>query len=100
MLARPLELLEPLLKRPYMKETLTRVYLQPRSSKNEIVGPYRDGIKIRVTAPPHEGKANEALVKFLAKDLKISPSFIEIPKGHNCWEKIIRIVGKVEVSHS
>ncbi len=51
-----------------MKETLIKVYLQPKSSKNEVVGPYRDGVKVKVTAPPVEGKANEALIRFLAKE--------------------------------
>ena len=53
-----------------MKDIILKVYLQPKSSKNEIVGPYRDGIKVKVTAPPIEGKANEALIRFLAKELK------------------------------
>jgi hypothetical protein len=76
-----------------MKETLIKVYLQPRSSKNEIVGPYRDGIKVRVTAPPIEGKANEALIRFLAREFRISPSCIEILKGHQSREKILKISG-------
>jgi hypothetical protein len=83
-----------------MESILLKVYLQPKSSKNEIVGPYRDGIKIKVTAPPVEGKANEALIKFLAKEYKISVSSIEILKGHNSREKIIRIGGNVKVRHS
>lgn len=74
-----------------MKETLIKVYLQPKSSKNEIVGPYRDGIKVKVTAPPIEGKANEALIRFLSKELNISPSCIEILKGHHSREKILKI---------
>jgi uncharacterized protein len=78
-----------------MEKILLRVYLQPKSSKNEIVGSYRDGIKVKVTAPPIEGKANEALIKFLAKEFKISASSIEILKGHNSREKIIRIGGEV-----
>jgi hypothetical protein len=82
-----------------MKVTLMKVYLQPKSSKNEIVGPYRDGIKVKLTAPPIEEKANEALVKFLAKEFKIPPSSIEILKGHHCREKIIRVGGKVEARH-
>jgi len=82
-----------------MKDTLLKIYLQPKSSNNEIVGPYRDGIKIKVTAPPNEGKANEALVKFLAKEFKIPPSSIEILKGHHGREKIIRVGGKVEAKH-
>ncbi len=78
-----------------MKETLIKVYLQPKSSKNELVGPYRDGIKVKVTAPPVEGKANEALIRFLSKELGISPSSIEMIKGHHSREKTLRILGTV-----
>jgi len=83
-----------------MEHIILKIYLQPKSSKNELVGPYRDGIKIKVTAPPVEGKANDALIKFLAKEFKISASSIEILKGHNAREKIIRITGNVKVRHS
>ena len=76
-----------------MKETLVKVYLQPKSSKNEMVGPYRDGIKVKVTAPPVEGKANEALIRFLAKGFGISPSCIEIIKGFHSREKTLKISG-------
>ena len=88
---RTLESLNPFLQRPHMKETLIKIYLQPKSSKNEIVGHYRDGIKVKVTAPPVEGKANEALLRFLAKEFGISPSQIEILKGHHSREKTLRI---------
>ncbi len=74
-----------------MEDIILKVYLQPKSSRNEIVGPYRDGIKIRVTAPPVEGKANEGLVRFLAKELRISPSQIEIIRGNQSRQKTIRI---------
>ena len=74
-----------------MKETLIKVYLQPRSSRNEIIGPYRDGIKVKVTAPPAEGKANEALLRLLAKELDVAPSCIEIVKGYHSREKTLRI---------
>jgi len=81
------------LKREYkkMKDTFLKIYLQPNSSNNEVVGPYRDGIKIKVTAPPIGGKANEALIQFLAKELRISMSSIEILKGHHSREKTLRI---------
>jgi uncharacterized protein (TIGR00251 family) len=77
--------------RRQMKEIVLKVYLQPKSSKNEIAGAYRDGIKIRVTAPPSEGKANKALIKFLAKELRIPESNIGILKGHHSREKLLRI---------
>jgi hypothetical protein len=73
------------------KEFILKVYLQPKSSKNEMVGPYRDGIKVKVTAPPVEGKANEALIKLLAKEFGISPSSIEIIKGGHAREKVLKI---------
>jgi len=73
------------------KEFILKVYLQPKSSKNEVVGPYRDGIKVKVTAPPVEGKANEALIRFLAKGFGISPSCINIIKGLHAREKTLRI---------
>ncbi len=79
-----------------MQEIILKVYLQPKSSKNEIIGPYRDGIKVKVTAPPVEGKANEALVRFLAKELGVSPSCIEITRGQRSREKTLMISGKVD----
>jgi hypothetical protein len=79
-----------------MKEILLKVYLQPKSSRNEIVGPYRDGIKVRVTAAPVEGKANEALLRFLAKQFGVTPSSIEIVRGHRSREKIIRVAASLD----
>jgi uncharacterized protein (TIGR00251 family) len=76
-----------------MKDIVLKVYLQPKSSKNEIIGPYRDGIKVKVTTPPSEGKANEALIRLLAKELGIPVSNIEILKGHHSREKTLKIAG-------
>ena len=82
-----------------MEDIILKVYLQPKSSKNEIVGPYRDGIKIKVTAPPNEGKANEALIRLLGKELGISPSSIEIIKGHHSREKTLKVLGVPSQEH-
>ena len=79
-----------------MGEIILKVYLQPRASKNEITGPYRDGIKMKITASPVEGKANDALIRFLAKELGIPPSHIEILKGHRSREKIIRVAASLD----
>ena len=76
-----------------MNEIFLKVYLQPKSSKNEVVGPYRNGIKVKVTAPPVEGKANEALIRVLARALGVSPFSIEIIKGHRSREKTLKISG-------
>ncbi len=76
-----------------MKDIILKVYLQPKSSKNEIIGPYRDGIKVKVAAPPIKGKANETLIQLLAKEFGISPSSIEILRGVHSREKTLRILG-------
>jgi uncharacterized protein (TIGR00251 family) len=76
-----------------MERILLKVYLQPKASKNEIVGPYRDGIKVRITAPPIEGKANKSLIQFLSKELGIPPSQVEIIKGQRAREKTLSISG-------
>jgi uncharacterized protein (TIGR00251 family) len=79
-----------------MTDIILKVHLQPKASRNEIVGPYRDGIKVKVTAPPIEGKANEALILFLAKEFGISISSIKILKGHQSREKTLRISGTLD----
>jgi uncharacterized protein (TIGR00251 family) len=79
-----------------MNEVILKVYLQPKASKNEIVGPYRDGIKVRVTAAPVEGKANEALLQFLAKEFGVTPSSVEIVRGHRSREKVVRIAASLD----
>jgi len=76
-----------------MENIILKVYLQPKSSKNEIVGPYRDGVKIKITAPPINGKANKGLIQFLSKELGIPPSQVEIIKGQRAREKTLSISG-------
>jgi hypothetical protein len=79
-----------------MSDIILKVYLQPKSSRNEIVGPYQDGMKVRVTAAPIEGRANDALLRLLAKEFGVTPSSIEIVRGHRSREKIIRIVASLD----
>jgi len=69
------------------------IRIQPRASKNGIVTMAGGGLKIRLTAPPVDGAANEALVKFLAETLSIPKSHVEIVSGHTSREKIVRITG-------
>ena len=59
-----------------------KVFVLPKSSKNMIVGLYGDALKIKLTAPPVEGAANEMCIKFLSKCLKIPASCFEIISGH------------------
>jgi uncharacterized protein (TIGR00251 family) len=69
------------------------VRLQPRARKDEIVGE-RDGrIVIRVTAPPVEGRANDALTRLIAKRAGVAPSRVTIVRGHSARDKIVRVDG-------
>jgi uncharacterized protein (TIGR00251 family) len=75
-------------------ETITlTVHLQPRASRNGIDGLHGDALKLRVTAPPVEGRANKALKKLLAEHLGIPPSRIAIIAGQRSREKRLRISG-------
>ena len=69
------------------------VRVVPRASKNEIVGVHGDALKIRLTAPPVEGKANEALSAFLAQRLGVRKSYVEIVAGATSRLKMIRVIG-------
>ena len=65
-----------------------------KASKTEIVGLMDDGaLKIRLTAPPVEGKANQALIEFLADVLNVKRDQIEIIAGHTSREKLISVIG-------
>ena len=72
------------------------VRIQPRSSKNGATRMEDGSLKIRLTAPPVDGAANEALVKFLSDTLSISKSSVEIVSGHTGRQKIVRISGMSE----
>lgn len=69
------------------------VRVTPRASKNEIVEVLGDGtVKVHITAPPVDGKANETLLKFLAEILDIPPSRIEIVAGATGRDKLISVL--------
>ena len=69
------------------------VRLQPRSSRNEIVGLQGVSLKVRVTAPPVEGMANQALIDFLSQSLKTSRRNVCIVSGHSSRTKMIEVRG-------
>ncbi|MEW5802791.1 MAG: DUF167 domain-containing protein [bacterium] len=68
--------------------------IQPNARKNEVVGIGEDQIvKIRITAPPVDGKANKECIKFLAKVLEVSKSQVAIVGGEKARSKAVRIFG-------
>jgi hypothetical protein len=70
-----------------------KIHLHPRASRDEIVGLHGDALKVRITAPPIEGRANLALQRFIAKKLNLSASQVEIMAGQRSREKILKISG-------
>ncbi|HSB12513.1 MAG TPA: DUF167 domain-containing protein [Blastocatellia bacterium] len=68
-----------------------RVRVQPRASRTEIVGEHAGAIKLRLAAPPVNGKANEECRRFLARLLGVSAGSVEIIAGESSRDKIIRI---------
>ena len=65
--------------------------IQPRASRTEVAGQRADAIKLRIAAPPVDGKANEECRRFLAKIVGVSLSSVEIVSGDLSKDKIIRI---------
>lgn len=68
------------------------IVVQPRASKDEIVGLHAGRLKIRITAPPIDGKANQHLIKYLAKVFGVAKSKIRITSGETGRNKQLRIV--------
>jgi uncharacterized protein (TIGR00251 family) len=71
------------------KGVLFQVFIQPRASKDMIVGLHGDRLKIKVAAPPIEGEANKRCIQFLAKCLSVPRSTLQIVSGHNSRNKTL-----------
>ena len=69
------------------------LHIQPGAKKTEVVGPHGDALKIRLAAPPVDGKANAALVEFLAKKVGAGRTAVEIVGGQTSRTKRVRIGG-------
>ena len=67
--------------------------LQPRASKNEIGEVSGSELRIKVTAPPVDAAANEALLRLLADKLDCSRSKVELIRGHTARHKIVKVHG-------
>jgi uncharacterized protein (TIGR00251 family) len=72
------------------------VKVHPRAKKNGITGEVGDALKVALTAPPVDGKANEACIEFLAKLLKVPRSSVTIASGQASRNKVIRVAGLSE----
>jgi uncharacterized protein len=69
------------------------VRVHPRAKKNAITGELGDALKVSLTTPPVEGRANKACIEFFAKLLKVPRSSVTIASGQTSRNKVIRVAG-------
>ena len=69
------------------------VKVQPRAKRNGVIGEIGEALKLALTAPPIEGRANDACIEFLAKLLKVPRSSVTIASGETSRRKVIRVAG-------
>jgi len=72
---------------------ILRLHIQPKAAKTEIAGIHGDRLKIRLKAPPVDGKANAELIRFLSDVLKIPKTRITITHGESGRQKTVLVEG-------
>ena len=70
-----------------------QIRVHPRARKNAIVGEVGDALKVALTAPPIDGRANEAVLAFFAEFLNVPRSSVTIAAGQSSRNKVIRVAG-------
>jgi hypothetical protein len=70
-----------------------RVRVQPRASRDAVSGEREGALVVRLTAPPVEGAANEALARFLGKTLGVAPSAVRVVSGATGRNKVVSVAG-------
>lgn len=73
------------------EDLILKLYIQPKASRDKTVGLHAEELKIAITAPPIDGKANAHLTKYLSKQFKVAKSDINIEKGELGRHKQIRV---------
>jgi len=69
------------------------VRVQPRASRSEVMGEREGALRVRLTAPPVEGAANEALIELLAKTLRVAKRDVRIVSGVTGRTKVVEVDG-------
>jgi uncharacterized protein (TIGR00251 family) len=78
---------------PATHEQLVAIRVQPRASRDQVLGLRGDAIGIAVKSPPVDGAANAALLKLLARELKVPLAAVELVRGATGRSKWIRVAG-------
>lgn len=69
------------------------LHIQPGAKKTEFAGRHGDALKIRLAAPPVDGKANEALLRFIAETLHLPKSAVTLKSGQTSRHKVLEVIG-------
>lgn len=77
----------------HARGTTIALQVQPKASRTEVAGVVGEMLKVRVAAPPVDGAANQELVNWFAKQLKVPKSRVEILSGERGRRKVVLIVG-------
>lgn len=72
--------------------TLT-LHIQPGARKTEVAGRHGEALKIRLAAPPVDGKANEALLRFVADTLGLPKAAVSLKSGQTSRQKVVELIG-------
>jgi uncharacterized protein (TIGR00251 family) len=78
-------------------EVTLALHVQPRSSRDEISGTHGDRLKVRITAPPVDGAANDHLCRYLAQLFGVSPGRVRLIKGAAGRNKLVTVGGVGEL---
>jgi hypothetical protein len=70
-----------------------RVRVQPRASREGLLGEREGALVVRLTAPPLEGRANQALARLLGKALGVAPSAVRVVRGETGRDKLVAVAG-------
>jgi len=73
--------------------SILRVHVVPNAKIDSVVGEHGGAVKIKLRAPAIEGKANTALIRFLAEQMKLPQHTIVLRRGHKSRDKLIRVDG-------
>jgi uncharacterized protein (TIGR00251 family) len=73
--------------------TRVRLRVSPGARRNELAGRHGEAWKVRVAAPPERGRANEAVLDLLAKELELPRRSLSIVSGHTAREKVVLMEG-------
>lgn len=82
---------------PWLRQTgddvVLALHIQPGAKKTEVAGQHGEALKIRLAAPPVDGKANDCLIAFLAEKLGIGKARLELVSGASSRAKRVRVAG-------